>query len=167
MNALLVLREARKERGLSQVQLAALSGVSLPTIQNIEANKTNPTLEILEKLAAPLGLAIRLESVTPGWDLLAACGVPILSRDKNSGYPSAESLIRQLLLATRELSDEGETRKKEAIQATLLALRDYFPSFFSKYLSRSPLIQKQIPTDLSGRVIRLRRIAIENLSRYL
>jgi len=44
------LRILRSQSGYSQVRLAQESGVSLPTIQNIEAQKANPTIDILEKI---------------------------------------------------------------------------------------------------------------------
>ena len=40
------LREARRQRGLSQVQLAELTGVSRNTISSIETGKFNPTAKL-------------------------------------------------------------------------------------------------------------------------
>ncbi|MFR3275755.1 MAG: helix-turn-helix transcriptional regulator [Collinsella phocaeensis] len=48
------LREARKQRGLSQTQLAELTGVSLNTISSIETGQFNPTA----KLALVLCIAL-------------------------------------------------------------------------------------------------------------
>lgn len=40
------LREARRQRGLSQVQLAELTGVSRNTISSIETGQFNPTARL-------------------------------------------------------------------------------------------------------------------------
>ena len=40
------LREARRQRGLSQVQLAKLTGVSRNTISSIETGQFNPTAKL-------------------------------------------------------------------------------------------------------------------------
>ena len=48
------LREARRQRGLSQVQLAELTGVSRNTISSIETGQFNPTA----KLALVLCIAL-------------------------------------------------------------------------------------------------------------
>jgi transcriptional regulator with XRE-family HTH domain len=55
-----VLRKRRELLGLLQPQLAAISGVSIRTIQLVEMGKGNPSLETLIKLADPLGLQIDL-----------------------------------------------------------------------------------------------------------
>ena len=168
MNTIFLLRQARKERGYSQVQLSTYSGVSLPTIQNIEANKGNPSLEVLEKLAYALGLSIRLEPEHSDWNLLVVCGLPLLATAPVLERPTPELLVRQILLAATELSHRtpADSRNAEAFFALLWAIKSSFPLFFERNLSRSPLIQRLFPKP-SARLIRLRRIAIENLSRYL
>lgn len=40
------LREARRQRGLSQMQLAELTGVSRNTISSIETGQFNPTAKL-------------------------------------------------------------------------------------------------------------------------
>lgn len=48
------LRELREAKGLSQIQLAAASGVERGTINRIENNNQVATLSTLEKLAVAL-----------------------------------------------------------------------------------------------------------------
>ena len=48
------VREFRKNMGLSQLELAKSIGVSRQTINMIENNKYNPTLELCLKLAIPV-----------------------------------------------------------------------------------------------------------------
>lgn len=46
--------------GLSQRDLAELSGVSLRTINAMEGGKANPSLDVLCKILEPLGLKLTL-----------------------------------------------------------------------------------------------------------
>lgn len=54
MPTVLLLKEMRIARGLSQLQLAKLSGVSYGYISELENGKKSPTLDILCKLAKAL-----------------------------------------------------------------------------------------------------------------
>jgi XRE family transcriptional regulator, regulator of sulfur utilization len=51
------LREQRKRRDLSLDQLAQLTGVSRAALSQIETRKTNPTIGVLWKISAGLGVA--------------------------------------------------------------------------------------------------------------
>ena len=52
------LVERRKTLGISQKELAELSGVSLHSLSNVESGKGNPTFDVLEKIADTLGVRI-------------------------------------------------------------------------------------------------------------
>jgi transcriptional regulator with XRE-family HTH domain len=52
------IRELRKERRLTQKQLAAVSGISHAEISRIERGQTNPTASILAAVLAPLGACL-------------------------------------------------------------------------------------------------------------
>jgi len=54
------------ELGVSQIDLARLSGLSLHSVSDIETGKGNPTLDSLIKLLNVLGLVIRLEPSAGG-----------------------------------------------------------------------------------------------------
>lgn len=54
------IRQRREVLGLVQSRLAALSGVSVRTIQLVEQGKGNPSLDTLIKLADPIGLRLEL-----------------------------------------------------------------------------------------------------------
>jgi DNA-binding XRE family transcriptional regulator/predicted RNase H-like HicB family nuclease len=56
----LTLRWARQARGLSQGQLAKLTGVSRQQISLLEAPDTNPTLTTLQKVAEALGMDLQI-----------------------------------------------------------------------------------------------------------
>ena len=55
----------RKTLGISQTDLAEMSGVSLATIKNIERGKGNPSFETVEKLLTVLGLEIQFKVRNP------------------------------------------------------------------------------------------------------
>lgn len=54
--------EAREAKGISQRELAELSGVKQPAIARIESMKTTPQIDTLLKVLAPLGYTL---SITP------------------------------------------------------------------------------------------------------
>lgn len=54
--------EAREAKGLSQRDLAKLSGVKQPAIARIESMKTTPQIDTLIKVLTPLGYTL---SITP------------------------------------------------------------------------------------------------------
>ena len=52
------LRSLRAERGLSQETLAVDAGVAAPYVSGIERGLVNPTIDVLDRLAAALGIEI-------------------------------------------------------------------------------------------------------------
>ena len=65
MNLATSISARRKNLGISQNDLAEMSGVSLATIKNIERGKGNPSFETVEKILAVLGMAILLKVRSP------------------------------------------------------------------------------------------------------
>ncbi len=60
------LRKRRKILGVTQATLADLSDVGLHSISDIESGKGNPTIEVVKKLFAPLGLQLTIQIAKPG-----------------------------------------------------------------------------------------------------
>lgn len=60
-----IISSRRKTLGLSQNDLAEMSGVSLATIKNIERGAGNPSFETVEKLLSVLGLDIQFKVRNP------------------------------------------------------------------------------------------------------
>lgn len=60
------IRQRRKERGISQEELAGKCGVSRQTVNAIENNKYDPTLTLAFHLAQELGTTVD-ELFKPGW----------------------------------------------------------------------------------------------------
>jgi HTH-type transcriptional regulator / antitoxin HipB len=54
------IRSRREELGWSQRQLAERAGMTQPGIARFEAGGTTPTLPLLERLAAALGLTLQV-----------------------------------------------------------------------------------------------------------
>lgn len=53
-----VIKNRRKVLGISQQDLAELSGISLPTVKDIERGIANPSLATISKLLDVLGMEI-------------------------------------------------------------------------------------------------------------
>ena len=60
------IRQRRKERGISQEELAVKCGVSRQTVNAIENNKYGPSLTLAFQLAQELGTTVD-ELFKPGW----------------------------------------------------------------------------------------------------
>jgi XRE family transcriptional regulator, regulator of sulfur utilization len=52
------LKDLRESRGLTQQELSERSGVPRPTLAHLESGQGNPTLSVLIKVAAALGIGI-------------------------------------------------------------------------------------------------------------
>lgn len=55
------IKTRRKELKITQPHLAELAGVSTNTLYKIETGQTNPTVDILGKIAEVLGMELKLE----------------------------------------------------------------------------------------------------------
>ena len=53
-----VVFNLRNDRGMSQEQLAKLSGVTQQYIQLIESNKRTPSIRVAKKIAGALGVTV-------------------------------------------------------------------------------------------------------------
>lgn len=56
-----IIRNRRKELGITQPHLAELAKVSTNTLCKLERGQGNPTLEVLIKIAEVLGMGLKLE----------------------------------------------------------------------------------------------------------
>lgn len=178
-----VIREERLQQGLTQSELAHRSRVSLPTVQNMEAGRANPSLSTLTAVLSALGLELKAEPRPADWDQLAICGAPLMVREgavtgeesytgiRASVLPTAERLLNSIRDACRELRDhpDGEPleRRREAVQAHLLALRMHFPTFFGEHLAGTELYEEPLSAPITGRTVRMTREAVAVLASYL
>lgn len=96
------LKRIRGERGLTQGQLAEISGVSMPQISKIERGETeNPELGTIKKLC--IGLAVTSDE---------------LIFDESERNPSTE--LKLLFEAASKLPDTKQTTLKEVISALIM-----------------------------------------------
>ena len=58
------LIKARKEQGISQKKLEELSGVKQPVIARMENGSTNPNINTILKVLAPLGKTLYIGDMT-------------------------------------------------------------------------------------------------------
>ena len=61
MNIFNRIRELRKQHDITQASLAEIAGVSLPSIQRLEAGKETIRLDVLIKVTDALGYQVSLE----------------------------------------------------------------------------------------------------------
>ena len=52
------VRVFREHRGLTQAELAAAAGISIPYLSQIEARRRRPSITVMHRLAARLGVTI-------------------------------------------------------------------------------------------------------------
>ena len=163
-----MVKKARTDVGLSQQRLASLSGVSLPTIQNIEYEKANPSWSIAQKILCVLGYDVSINAKVIDWDRLARYGVPISSINEVKIPSHIDTLeliehLAEIYVVYKNL----DQRKKDAVEAFILALNQHYPSFFNKMLEYYPTISKMLPENITARHIKLRRQALAIISKYL
>jgi len=56
-----IIKSRRKELGITQPDLAELAKVSINTLYKLERGQSNPSLDVLNKLAEVLGMELKLE----------------------------------------------------------------------------------------------------------
>jgi len=160
----------RQLMGYTQMELAYLSTISLPSIQNIESKKANPSLDTLERIFNILNIDVQLAIKPVDWNMLSALGIPVTATVRLKHFIlTSEKLIEFLKKACLSLkyTKDVDDRKKEAIEATLVAIRDHYPTLFFNKIKKSSLLLEFCPTTLTGRHIKLRRQALSALSGYL
>ena len=163
----ILIKQTRQRKKMTQMLLAMKAGVSLPTIQNIEAHKTNPTLKLIEKIATPLGLGIHIDSIDPSWDYLIQFGLPLHSYhdqpEKKESF-SFHIFSQEIHKAIHFISiNKNESRLAEAVFALLHALKNHYPTFFDYFFDHENIHEFLKGKCVSGRIIKLSRIALAKL----
>jgi len=129
MDSASLLRESRTLQGLTQTELAHRSGVSLPTVQNLEAGRANPTLATLQAVLNALGLELSLEPRSADWDELALCGAPLMVGGVSDAEDGGNKTVREsrhgptpdLLPEFRGLHDEFRAEIEKVLRAGVAA----------------------------------------------
>jgi transcriptional regulator with XRE-family HTH domain len=162
------LKRLRITFRLTQVELAHESGVSLPTIQKIESGQGNPTLEVLEKILSALGLRVHLKSEEFNVSRAISLGVPLTGKKDPKATPSKEALrIESRKWIHQVLGGQLSERDETAIWAVLLALKVHFPKVYSDFIASSEVEDILKEKSREGKIIKLYRIALGEVSQYL
>ena len=154
----------RRLLGLTQTQLAGFSALSLPTIQNIEGRKANPSWTAVVRIMGVLGLELEWVPFRGSSQLLNQllpwheCPIPPKCLDKSRAeldYLDQEShyffvSLKLNWLAhedTGDFDDENKSSEKVQLLCILKAIERYFPSVFDRELkaslTRSPVLWDQ------------------------
>ena len=113
-------------------------------------------------------MSVARESV---WEGLASLGLP-LGRTSRDVVPESPDAIEPLVIAEDAELDEHPDlgaweRKRESLQAFLWALHLHFPSRYRAWFEGERRVEAYCPSDPSGRVIKLARIAVAALAKRL
>ena len=163
-----MIRRHRLDLGSTQVDVARRAGVSLATLQNIEAGRANPSVSTLAGILREVAISTGWQATRPDWDELCALGLPLTGAQGPDRVRTADRLAHALLPALLDVARRtGSGREAEALKALLLALKLHFPGFWTAHLSRSPLAKRMVAPSPAGREIKLYRIARAALAEYL
>jgi transcriptional regulator with XRE-family HTH domain len=164
----IALKQIRREFNLSQIELAQESGVSLPTIQNIESGQANPTIEVLEKITSVLGLQIQVHCPPFDLDRAVAFGVPLIGKKESAVIINPTTLkIEARKWIQQWMQGKLSERDEEAIASFFLAMKLHFPDYYQKSVV-TPWLENKVKSKIAdGRIIKLYRIALANVSLYL
>lgn len=72
MEIIRAMIELRKERNITQQELAERTGINQADISRLENGSRNPSLNMLKKLAAGMGMQLRIEFVPERQKYIAA-----------------------------------------------------------------------------------------------
>lgn len=170
-----LIKNTRTQMGLSQFNLAVLSEVSLPTIQNIEGGKANPSLDVILKIFKALKMEIQYKPQKINWDCLAQGGVPLTSINNSHSSPTTpfkEDFELELkrayaYLSHPELMRQTESpRNWEALVAYIWALSSHYPKAFAKIFKTEFSIDSYLKTYSLSKLIKLRRLALSQIKNY-
>jgi transcriptional regulator with XRE-family HTH domain len=155
------VRLARKHLKLSQSELAGRAGVGLATIQNIEGEHANPSINTLLAIFKVLRLKISItENSKPiDWTALSRLGCPLVVKVASSETPTRAWLLEEL-----EGLDHSALggREAKATAAWLSALKGHFPSVWKE----TPLALRAWEANQKP-AAKLRRLALQRLAEFL
>ena len=156
-----MVKKTREKRGFSQSELAVRAGVGLATLQNIEADRANPSLKTLESIFAVLRIKIRFEQSSPQVDrgMLAVLGLPLMSEGEAGYAPTRTGLLSQLAAVSL---DEFKGREVKALSSWLHAIHDHYPSTWNEVAPKLRAWAQNQETSP-----KLRRLALARLGKYL
>ncbi|MFN7685407.1 MAG: helix-turn-helix domain-containing protein, partial [Oligoflexia bacterium] len=169
----------RRLLGWSQQRLAEQSGLSLPAIQILESGRGNPAWSTVVAVAGALGLEVGISVRPPEAHELVRIGAPLSGPGLRAGSGRTLGGFQKWFeLACRvaaRASALGAGREREALAGLFMAVRDHYPSVFAR-LVRAPgvagftgSLEREFPADSAGRgrMLKLRRLALQRISQWL
>ena len=164
------IRNARKERGLTQQDAARRANLSRAEYQNIEADRANPALSSLDRVLSAVGLTISIERDID-WGRLAALGLPLAIHAGDTVSPSERQLTAALKEAARWYQESPisrlRPREREALESLVLAVYRGWPAVYGRCAAAIPDLAGILPPHVDGRHIKLYRLARSRLGEYL
>ncbi len=105
------------------------------------------------------------------WDRFVQYGAPLSTEHTFPDKPSAARLPTILIMVMQDLYSRphqcDKERKVEALQALLLALWIHYPTFYRSLRQKHAQVKHWLPDEITGRHIKLKRIAAAALATYL
>jgi transcriptional regulator with XRE-family HTH domain len=162
-----VLIQKRKELGFTQQKIAELSEISLPTIQNIENGRANPSLEVILRISKVLGLEMTFQSQMPDWNRLASFAIPLSNnKSRSNATVDVASAMLELRKAVVFCLEQKNDRQAEALAATILALKSYWPSVYKTFGPFREKMEMLLQRQDVGKLLKLRPLAADRLRRF-
>jgi transcriptional regulator with XRE-family HTH domain len=161
MNCGELIKKNRIQMGYSQSELAIKAGVGLATLQNIEADRANPSIKTLRTILKVLHIEIRFESTRRKADrkILLSLGLPLMGDEEGEYVRTRARLLTQL--QTLSFAD-FKGRELRALSSWLHAIRDHYPSFWEEVPARLKAWSQNQQVSP-----KLRRLALARLGSYL
>jgi transcriptional regulator with XRE-family HTH domain len=166
VNLLLTLRQNRQARGLSQQKLAQNAGVSLATIQNLEAGKGNPELFTIQSIANALSLELELNQKEVKSEELVELGVPLLSKEERIPLRRGSAHLAERIshLGSGLINLRPQSREGIALVSYLCALQDHYPSIWNRL---GPEVKSWLSINTKNVSPKLRRLSLTTLGKIL
>ena len=98
MNVIRAMIDARISLNMSQKELAEKTGIAQTEISKLESGKRNPSIKLLQRLAAGMGMVLKVTFV-PKDELVKSLMLDLDSAEKRAeteGWIDAEDLEREL-----------------------------------------------------------------------
>ncbi len=158
------IKNLRTVQGYTQHELAKKAGVSLPTIQNIEAGRANPSLSNIEQILDALNARIEIKINLQSFDLLDLFNMD-LERFKKVDL---KKILLQFL--KKEKSTPFLGRDLDLMTSLLSGLSSHYPVWMKQQkfdftdLKKWRLMEKKIDPS---RLIKFRRIWLAKISQVI
>ncbi len=158
------IKNLRTAQGYTQRELAEKAGVSLPTIQNIEGGRANPSLSNIEKILGALDARIEIKINLQSFDLLDLFNME-LERFKKIDL---KELLLQFFKNANGTPFQG--RELELMVSLISGLIAHYPFWVKQQKFDSKTLKKWTSLENKfdpSRLIKFRRIWLAKVSQVI